>query len=183
LSKIIKANHLIIVRAKDSEQRDCSEETLTSESMEILYQEARMMVEELISDAKDKADEILYDAKAEADNILVGAHQEVEQIKAIAYSEGFQEGKADGLLDVQELKKQANNIIEKAHSERKKILGEMESEIIEFAVKLAEKIIRNQISNKPEVTASIVQDLLCLYLLCLYLFCLLYLFRFFSFKV
>jgi len=162
LSKIIKANNLIVVRGGDNEPQSLTEDTLTKENMAILYEEAKIMVEELIAEAKKRAEKIINEAKIEAQKVLDNTRKEVEEIKEIAYREGFAQGKEAGLLSVQELEKQANLLIEKAYGEREKILGEMENEIVDFAFKLAEKVIRNQVDNKPEVAKFIVQDLLSL---------------------
>ena len=119
-----------------------------------------MMVEELIIEAKAKAEKILHEAEDEAANILERAQKEGENLKSQAYTEGYHLGKEDGLKEVQVLKKQANEIIEKAYEERIKILENMEREIVDFSVNIAEKIIRQQIENNQEIALPIVQDLL-----------------------
>jgi len=143
-------------------QQDYQTETLTKESMAILYEEAKVMVEELIDDAKAKAEKILSNAKTKAEEIKAIAQKKAEEIKADAYEEGFQKGKDEGLLHVQELKTQANMVIEKAYMEKEKILGGMEKEIVDFTIKIAEKVIRKEIDNNPQIVEFIVKDLLTL---------------------
>lgn len=159
MSKIIKAENLVFVQASVKD-KVCSGINNPTNDLENFYQEAKMMVEELIIEAKAKAEKILHEAEDEAANILERAQKEGENLKSQAYTEGYHLGKEDGLKEVQVLKKQANEIIEKAYEERIKILENMEREIVDFSVNIAEKIIRQQIENNQEIALPIVQDLL-----------------------
>lgn len=162
MSNIIKANHLVLVRAEDYDHSSSPDEKLYADNMVTFYEEAKIMVQELITEAKAKAERILGDAQAEAEKISIDAQMEADKIKKKAYADGFLKGKEVGLSEVEKLKGQANEIINQAYTEREKILGQMEREIVDFTVQIAEKIIRSQIADKPKVAVTIVQDLLAL---------------------
>ncbi|MDK2822113.1 MAG: flagellar assembly protein FliH [Clostridia bacterium] len=157
MSKIIKASHLLVVRNEHPGEKT---EIFTPDKMETLYQEARAMVEELINDAKVKAESILTQARKEADLILQTTYQEAERLRTKAYNDGFNEGKEAGLLNVNNLINDANEIVKKAYAEREEILARVEPEIVDFSIKLAEKIIRTELNNKPEIIKNITKDLL-----------------------
>jgi len=160
LSKIIKASHLIVICDEKAAPQESSKDGLTKENMEMLYQEAKIMVEDLINESKAKAERIIFEANCEAKKILKSANKEADEIKSKAHLEGLEKGKEIGQAKVEDLKNLANDIIQKAYAERKNLLAQMEGEIIDFALKLAEKIIRSQLENKPEVTQNIIEDLL-----------------------
>lgn len=151
-----------MVRAEDYDHSSSPDEKLYADNMVTFYEEAKIMVQELITEAKAKAERILGDAQAEAEKISIDAQMEADKIKKKAYADGFLKGKEVGLSEVEKLKGQANEIINQAYTEREKILGQMEREIVDFTVQIAEKIIRSQIADKPKVAVTIVQDLLAL---------------------
>ncbi|NLT95122.1 MAG: hypothetical protein GXW85_06240 [Clostridia bacterium] len=159
MSKIIKANNLIFIQAPVKEEYS-SEEANSINHMETFYQEAKLIAEELITQAKARAEKFLQEANDEVKELLANAQKQAEIIKEQAYREGFESGKEEGLKEAEILKQQANEIIKKAYEERKKILENMESEIVDFSIKIAEKIIRQQIDSNQEIACSIVQDLL-----------------------
>ncbi|MGI6225039.1 MAG: FliH/SctL family protein [Peptococcales bacterium] len=163
MSKIIKANHLILVPAESDNRKNCSTNIgLTSDNIQAFYEEAKIMVEELITDAKVKAENILENAELKANEIINKAQVSAENIKNEAFQEGFLKGEEAGLLAVKELQEKANAIVLKAHQERREIIKGLESEIVDFSLEIAKKVIRNEIKSKPEVIQFIVKELLTL---------------------
>ncbi|MFZ7104592.1 MAG: FliH/SctL family protein [Peptococcaceae bacterium] len=159
MSKIIKANNLIYINEKVP-GTETIDDFFTSESAETLYEEARLMVEELINEARIKADRIIDNAHLEAKQIADAAHHDAENMKSQAFTEGLQQGKEAGLSEVSKKIAETDEIIKKAYQEKKNILNGLEDEIIGFAVKLAEKVIRTEIANNPEVVNNIAKSLL-----------------------
>src|SRR5690554_4621663 len=109
-----------MVREGNDVLESATDEVFTKESVATLYEEAKVMVEELIDDAKAKAEQILIEARNNAKKITDNAKLQAEEIKADAYDEGFKDGEKAGLLKVEGLKKQANMLIATANKERQK---------------------------------------------------------------
>jgi len=167
LSKIIKASHLVFVSTDETPQNISMNNNFTSKHSEMLYEEARDMVQELINDAKINAANLLAEAKKEAEVlkkkaelIIENSYLEAEKIKEKAFKEAFDEGKSAGWAEVNNLINEANEIIKGAYKEKEHILADTEKEIINLAIKVSEKIIRRQINLNKDTMQFIAKSLL-----------------------
>lgn len=94
------------------------------------------------------------------EEIIEKAKEEAELIKEQAYKEGFEAGKkeADKLkLDVNRLKKQAQERLEEIENEKLVALKEVEDEIGNLIYEVTEKIIGNKIENEKDTILCVLK--------------------------
>jgi flagellar assembly protein FliH len=137
-----------------------------------LLDRAQLQAEEIVSAARREADLLLTEtqercrqmeeelAKAKAEN-----EAECEELKKAAYEAGYQEGWANGQEEgekawaerinaaeatLDEAKKEALALINRAEQERTARIRDSEMEILKLAVEIAEKIINQELKDDPE---------------------------------
>ncbi len=93
-------------------------------------------------------------AKNEAQKIIDKAVQESEAVKNQAKEEGVEQGKAEASGKI----KEAFDTLNQAVKERKKIVNDSEGEILRLAIKVAEQIIRSEVSLHRDVCLNIVAE-------------------------
>ena len=98
--------------------------------------------------------ENISQAKSEAQKIIERAQVEAERIMAEAREEGRREGRDEANARIEE----ALVTLNEAVKERKKILKDAESEILRLALKVAEQIIRSEVSMHRDVSLNIVAE-------------------------
>jgi len=111
---------------------------------------------------KPKEEEIVYPsgefgvppAESEAALIIQKARRESSQMFEQAKKEGHEAGKKEADLKV----KEALQTLNQAVYERKKIIKDAESEILRLALKVAEQIIRSEVSLHRDVSLNIVTE-------------------------
>ncbi|MFZ5943710.1 MAG: FliH/SctL family protein [Bacillota bacterium] len=161
MSRIIKASHLVVVNNNNNFcPKDDEERVFSIKTAELLYEETKHMVEELISGAQEKGAEIIKNAQSEADRIIDIASREAENIKKQGYDEGYLAGQKQVYNDFKSKLEEADIIIQKAYQEREKILAGLEKEILNFSLLLAEKVLRKQIEERNDIIVNIAKDLL-----------------------
>jgi len=92
--------------------------------------------------------------KSEAQRMIERAHSEAERIREEAREEGRQEGRDESASRIEE----AMATLNQAVKERKKIIKDSESEILRLALKVAEQIIRSEVSLHRDVCLNIVSE-------------------------
>jgi len=98
--------------------------------------------------------EQIVQAKSEAQKILDKAGQEAESIKEDARQIGREEGRNEAAGNIEESMKTLNQAVQ----ERKKIIKDSENEILKLATKIAEQIIRSEVSLHRDVCLNIVAE-------------------------
>jgi flagellar biosynthesis/type III secretory pathway protein FliH len=93
-------------------------------------------------------------AKSEAEKIIDQAVQESESIREEAREAGRQEGRAESNSRIEE----AMETLNQAVKERKTIIKDAEQEILRLAIKVAEQIIRSEVSLHRDVCLNIVAE-------------------------
>jgi flagellar assembly protein FliH len=92
--------------------------------------------------------------KSEAERIIDRAMQESEAIREEARETGRQEGRAEASSRIEE----AMETLNQAVRERKNIIKDAEQEILRLALKVAEQIIRSEVSLHRDVCLNIVAE-------------------------
>jgi len=92
--------------------------------------------------------------KSEAQRMIERAHSEAERIREEAREEGRQEGREESASRIEE----AMATLNQAVKERKKIIKDSESEILRLSLKVAEQIIRSEVSLHRDVCLNIVSE-------------------------
>jgi len=82
------------------------------------------------------------------------ARSEAEQIREEAREEGRREAREEAASHIEE----ALATLNQAVTERKKIIGDAESEVLRLALKVAEQIIRSEVSLHRDVCLNIVSE-------------------------
>ncbi len=93
-------------------------------------------------------------SREDADLIIRQAEEEAESIRSQAVEDGKREGKAEAAAKIRE----ALTLINDAVKEKKKILEDAGPEILRLAIKVAEQIIRSEVSLHRDVCLNIVAE-------------------------
>jgi len=93
-------------------------------------------------------------ARGEAQKIIEQALAEAEKIREEAREEGRRQGRDETAANIE----QALTTLNEAVKERKKIIKDAESEILRLALKVAEQIIRSEVSLHRDVSLNIVSE-------------------------
>lgn len=93
-------------------------------------------------------------AKSEAQKIVDQALKEANAIREEAMETGREEGRAEAASRIEE----AMATVNQAVKERKKIIKDSEAEVLRLALKVAEQIIRSEVSMHRDVCLNIVAE-------------------------
>lgn len=107
---------------------------------------------------RDKAHELISEAQKDAAAVVRAAEQRAVQISEKAHAEGFAAGRQEGFATMGEKIKEALEVINQAVLERKKIIADAEPEVLRLALKVAEQVIRSEVSLHKDVCANIVAE-------------------------
>jgi flagellar biosynthesis/type III secretory pathway protein FliH len=105
-----------------------------------------------------KEEELVDFAKNEAETIVKKAMEEAEQIREHAKESGIEEARRVAEETASEKVKEALEILNQAVIERKKIIKDAEGEILRLSLKVAEQIIKSEVSLHRDVSLNIVSD-------------------------
>ena len=98
--------------------------------------------------------EQIIEAKNEAQKIINNAVREADRIRAEANEAGREEGRAESVTHIEEAMETLNQSIK----ERKIIIKDSENELLRLALKIAEQIIRSEVSLHRDVCLNIVSE-------------------------
>lgn len=107
---------------------------------------------------KSKTEKILKDAEEKVKEMWEKAKRDIEAQKKAAWEEGFNSGKEEGLDSTAAKIKEATALISGAIKEKNKIIAEAKSEILKLSLKIAEQIIRSEISLNQGICMNIVSE-------------------------
>lgn len=137
------------------------EETVEPEQSEFDSQKAQTTpdVEEL---AREHAAKLIDDAQDEADACIAAAKAEAEQIKETAREEGYSAGQAQAAQEQQalagELRTQFERILNELRAREDGRDAEMEYNILQLSVEIAEKILNISLENDDMVFMGLVKE-------------------------
>jgi flagellar assembly protein FliH len=100
----------------------------------------------------------LEERQAAADDIVRKAMEEAESIKEQARESGIEEAKRFAEENASDKVKEALATVNQAVIERKKIIKDSEAEILRLSLRVAEQIIRSEVSLHRDVCMNIVSD-------------------------
>lgn len=101
-----------------------------------------------------QVDDNIPKAKTEAQKIVERARQEAEAVLNEARTKGQQDGKAEVSARI----KEALETLNQAVRERKEIIKDSEAEILRLAIKVAEQIVKSEVSLHRDVCLNIVTE-------------------------
>ncbi|AGB40627.1 flagellar biosynthesis/type III secretory pathway protein [Halobacteroides halobius DSM 5150] len=141
---------------------------------ESLANESKMQAEQIVIEAKKEAEQIIDDAKEEARQIKQQAKQEVEaKVEAAvadAKEEGYQAGFNQGQAKAQdEVTDRVNHLIDNINAEVNKVsklldkeLSTYKVEMIQLAIAISKRVIRQELTLNSKAVKAIVEDTLSL---------------------
>lgn len=106
----------------------------------------------------ETAEDIRSQAFEEVKKIKEEAQQKAGEALEAARKEGLESGKQEGWQQVGDYIREALETLNQAIIEKNKIIKSSEPEIIKLAIKIAEQIIRSEVSLNRDVCLSIVSE-------------------------
>ncbi len=89
---------------------------------------------------------------------------DLETLRNVAYQEGYTEGlesgRRDALTEVQSLREEAARFLEEAKAEAAMLLENARPAVLKLALDIARKVIRDEVSTRPEVLLQIAGEAL-----------------------
>lgn len=177
MSRVIKAYLVVndtkkqLLRTSDKtewkkevhEQEQAKEqEGLTKEKADLIYQETKTAIEEMMASAHQEADSQLMRAKEKAQLILEECQKEIatleEQHRQLGFKEGYTEGKKEADKEFNEAYEKIKELIKGICNEREKIQKRYERDIVELIMLMTEKVIGSVIEIKPEIINQIINN-------------------------
>lgn len=116
---------------------------------------ADLYARSIIDRAKSDAISIIEKAKAESEEIK---KREYETARKEGYEEGFKKGHDESIKQSQDLREEAENVLEEAHRVSREYIDNRKEEIVTLAIGIAEKIIGYKCSLDDEVIKRIIND-------------------------
>ncbi|SHF37314.1 flagellar assembly protein FliH [Desulforamulus putei DSM 12395] len=118
--------------------------------------------EELLMMARQQAAEMIARARREAAEIIEQARAEAalsaRQIKEQARQDGWQEGITASEKEAEEIRRQAREVLFQAQDTFRHTLEKMESEIVDLAVDIAERVVMTQLAVEPQTVMEIARE-------------------------
>ena len=109
------------------------------------------------SGVKERNDPVAR-ARRRAKEIEAEALEAAAEIRQAAWNEGYAKGREAAETRHQGLLSEAQNAIEEFEREKNDYWESIEPELVRLAVEIAEKIIRNELSAKPEIVLDIAKS-------------------------
>lgn len=116
--------------------------------------------------AERQAAEILAEARARAEELIDEAVSGAERLVADSRKSGYDEGRREGYqtgisaaqAEVAALRLEAEELLRTAQAERERQLSEVQADVAQLAMTVAEKIVRRRLDDDPELVVGIVAD-------------------------
>lgn len=110
---------------------------------------------------KEEKDRMLYEAvneiKLEKENWATEKANLIEQANDEGYQAGFKEGESEGINQYSEILTKANQIMDATTADYHQTLEKSDGVIIEIAIYIAEKIIKDQISKESNLFENVIK--------------------------
>ncbi len=110
--------------------------------------------------------ELLKKAKSEALNMLEEAKRKALKLQEDAYSEGFNQGKKEGMVSIEEereiLLAEAEEILLEAGRLRKMIIKSAEPQVVELSLQVAQTLLHVKLKTEKKLIVDIVAEIMIL---------------------
>ncbi|EOC99307.1 FliH/SctL family protein [Caldisalinibacter kiritimatiensis] len=160
MSNVIKYNFVIEEEATPQQNKP---ETYNNKENEIeeRLKELEKIKQQIISDAELQAERIIQDAKDKADEYIEGSYAKskeiIEEARKQGFNEGYSKGYQEGKEDADKLIEEANEIKREYLERSRKVIKNIEKDVIELVIKNCEKIINMKLDDDKELILSIVE--------------------------
>ena len=129
------------------------ERQIEAEDLEISEEELP-----LLGPVQEKAGRIISSAERQAAQIVESAREEVERMREDGRSAGFEDGKREAMEQVSTQFADSMEVLNEAVVARRKIIKDAEAEILRLSLKVAEQIIRSEVSLHRDVCLNIIAE-------------------------
>jgi flagellar biosynthesis/type III secretory pathway protein FliH len=120
--------------------------------------------QQILEEARRKAQQMVTEAQAEARHLIeeIRLHANMAQKEATerGIEEGREEGRRQGREEFARMMEHARDLYQQTIREREKLLTSAETELARLAIKVAEKIIGQEIRSSGEVIMGVVRQAL-----------------------
>ncbi len=115
-----------------------------------------------LEEAQIKGKEIIKEAQAKAKKLIEDAKQYCQQLQATSEREGFEQGKNLGIeagkQEAGAMMQQAMALINRILEERRKVYEQIEPQVADLALKIAEKIINTEVTLNNEIVLNLIKS-------------------------
>ncbi len=115
-----------------------------------------------LEEAQIKAKETLKEAQAKAKKLIEDAKVYCQQLQATSEREGFEQGKNLGVeagkQEAGAMMQQAMALINRILEERRKVYEQLEPQVADLALKIAEKIINTEVTLNNEIVLNLIKS-------------------------
>ena len=136
------------------------ENEMSSEDMVQMIDNANNIAKKIIESAENEKEQMIADSRAQIETDAEGILEELKQKayedgKAIGFkqgkNDGFDQGVAEGIAQGQKIEDEARAILKEAHNNAREYIDEMEVDIIELSINIAERILKTSLLNDYEL--------------------------------
>jgi len=100
---------------------------------------------------------LINDATAKAKVIIQSAEEQAQQIEHEAYQRGYEQGLDFARVQTAEMVEIIKSMAEQAVQEKWKFVNDVETNIVDLAIQIAEKIVGEHIATKPDVVIDMAK--------------------------
>ncbi len=146
-----------LTKIKKSAKKEVS--STTPDAGDNLQAWALAQAEETIRRASVTAEEIIRNSQLDSEQIKRKAQLDgFKQGRREGYDKGFHEGMAKAVEEAEAVRAQANELLARSEELRRAKIEELEQEIIDLAVEIAEKLLTMQLSLDREAVLSVAAE-------------------------
>ena len=162
---IISGHETIITPVLSCPVNGCMEQEadgligITDDSKKQLFEELRLMKQQLMKKAQNEADEIIKSADIKAKELMESSIEEGYQK---GYKEGYQQGYSYGIDESEKeckgLKDDADKYLSQCQEAAKAYIKAKEESIIDLSIEIAKHIIHNELTLNPDAICKMAQQ-------------------------
>ncbi|QHJ69565.1 FliH/SctL family protein [Planococcus halotolerans] len=161
-TKILKTKKIEFRNIQEPEDEKDPEQQILSVKQEIAALLAQK--NELENELQEKQQQAQTDIEFWWEQARTEAQAEAERLADVATAQGFETGKQQGYLqaeeDFKEKRLEMEELIREAYSEKSKIVQEAETFLLSLSVRIAERVIKEELKQHEEQLLNIVKQAL-----------------------
>lgn len=161
MSRVLKSSQIILdnnMYKITFEESAIKTQTINNDTAQNSEEKLRKMYDEIEHLKKNK----LLEAKKEAEKIISDAYEKAKIIMEQARMEGFDEGKKQGFEEgkqyADEIIKEALSIKEEIIHSKKKLIKNIEEDVINLTIRTIEKILNKKIDEDYDIIYGLIQS-------------------------
>ncbi len=135
-------------------QKEIFEQELRQKTPDQVLHEASTEAEGMIKRAEEEAFALLQEAKNTAE---LNRQEIFEAAKSEGYTTGYKEGYGIGANEAEQIKAEAQQVLDQAVTEKRETLEGIEAEAVELIIKLTDKILQDTYKLNPQLILSLVR--------------------------